>query len=85
MTLQSNQFTFMKNIFRIVRPLALNVLMLGSFAISALAQEVSIPDTNLNAVIRQALQKPVGPITQQDMLGLTNVSAIFRNITNGSK
>jgi formylglycine-generating enzyme required for sulfatase activity len=46
------------------------------------AQEVSIPDPNLNAVIRQALQKPNGPLTQSDMLGLTNLSAIFRNITN---
>ena len=85
MTPHSNQFTFMKNIFRIVRPLSLTVLMLGSFTASALAQEVSIPDPNFNAVIRQALQKPNGPLTQLDMLSLTNLSAIFRNITNGSE
>jgi formylglycine-generating enzyme required for sulfatase activity len=46
------------------------------------AQEVIIPDPNFNAVIREALGKPNGPLTQLDMLVLTNLSAIFRNITN---
>ena len=85
MTPLVNQFTFMKNIFQIPRSLVLTALTLTNFAAAALAQEVSIPDPNFNAVIRLALQKPVGPITQQDMLGLTNVSAIFRHITNGSE
>jgi len=57
-------------------------LILTGFAASVLAQEVSIPDPNLNSVIREALQKPSGPLTQSDMLGLTNLSAIFRNIAN---
>jgi formylglycine-generating enzyme required for sulfatase activity len=46
------------------------------------AQEVTIPDLALNTAVRDALGKPVGPITQQDMLGLTGLSAIFRGITN---
>jgi formylglycine-generating enzyme required for sulfatase activity len=58
------------------------VLILTGFAVSVLAQEVSIPDLNLNAAIRETLGKPAGPLTQPDMLGLTNLSAIFRNITN---
>jgi len=82
MTPQSNQFTFMKIISPIIVSLVLTVLTLTNFVASTWAQEVSIPDPNFNAVIRQALQKPVGPITQQDMLGLTNLGAIFRNITN---
>jgi len=49
---------------------------------TALAQEVSIPDPGLNAAIRAAIQKPAGPLTQQDMLGLTNLSAGGRNISS---
>lgn len=48
----------------------------------AISQDLVIPDPNFLAVIREALQKPVGPVTQSDMLRLTNLSAIFRNITN---
>src|SRR5262245_15136796 len=68
------------SIVRLTRSLALILIGLLSFA--TLAQEVSIPDPNFNAVIREALQKPNGPLTQADMLRLTNLSAIFRNITN---
>src|SRR6187401_2251865 len=50
MTPQSNQFHFMKTIFRIVRPLVLTVLTLSSFTASTVAQEIIIPDPNLNAV-----------------------------------
>jgi len=46
------------------------------------AQEVSIPDTNLNAVVRATLQIPTGPLTQTDMLGLLNLSAGGKQITN---
>src|SRR4051812_1304002 len=49
---------------------------------STLAQEVIIPDPGLNAAIREALHKPAGPLTEQDMLGLTNLSAGNRQITN---
>ncbi len=50
--------------------------------ITAPAQEVSIPDPGLNAAIRQTLQKPTGPLTQQDLLGLTSLTADDQNITN---
>jgi formylglycine-generating enzyme required for sulfatase activity len=47
---------------------------------STSAQEVSIPDPGLNAAIRDALQKPIGPLTQQDLLSLTNLDAGRRNV-----
>jgi flagellin-like protein len=72
----------MKIISPIIGSLVLIALTLTNFAASTLAQEVYIPDPNLNAVIRATLGKPNGPLTQTDMLGLTNLSAIFRNITN---
>jgi formylglycine-generating enzyme required for sulfatase activity len=72
----------MKIIAPIIGPLVLTALALTNFAASTLAQEVSIPDPNLDAVIRALLQKPNGSLTQSDMLGLTNLSAIFQNITN---
>jgi len=49
-------------------------------AASTLAQEVSIPDPGLTAAIRDALNKPSGPLTEQDLLGLTNLDARHRNI-----
>jgi len=66
----------------IPRLLGLAALASGCFAVSTMAQEILIPDPNFNAVIREALQKPTGPVTQADMLSLTGLSAIFRNITN---
>jgi formylglycine-generating enzyme required for sulfatase activity len=60
----------------------LAALMLFGLAASPQAQQVTIPDPNLNTVVREALGKPTGPLTQADMLGLTGLSAIFRNITN---
>jgi internalin A len=52
------------------------------FALSARAQEVSIPDPGLNAAIHQALQKPSGPLTESDLLSLTNLPAGSRNISS---
>src|SRR5882724_6921050 len=72
----------MKTIFRIIRPLLLAVLSLSGFAVAALAQDVSIPDPGLEAAIRETLQKPDGPLTGQDMLSLTTLTAISRNISN---
>ncbi len=43
-------------------------LILIGFMVSAHAQEVSIPDPGLNAAIRAALQKPSGPLSEQDLL-----------------
>jgi len=60
----------------------LTLLVLTSLTTSLLAQEVSIPVPGLNAAIREALQKPAGPLTQQDLLTLTNLDASTRNISN---
>src|SRR6266478_1354387 len=65
----------LKTIFRVVQ-----ALFLASFLDSAFAQEVSIPDPGLNAAIRAALQKPFGPLTEQDLLSLTNLDASRRNV-----
>jgi formylglycine-generating enzyme required for sulfatase activity len=50
------------------------------FVVPVGAQEVSVPDPALNAVIREALQKPAGPLTQQDLLSLTILDASNRSI-----
>src|SRR5437867_3078075 len=55
--------------------LRLLVLVVTSFVTNVLAQEVAIPDARLNAAIRDALRKPSGPLTEQDMLSLTNLDA----------
>ena len=46
------------------------------------AQEVSIPDPGLEAAVRNALQKPAGPLTSQDLHSLTILDATSRGITN---
>src|ERR1051326_919765 len=74
--------TFMKTIIHPIQPLVLTLLALGSFLTSTLAQEVSIPDPGLNAVIREALGKPSGPLTVQDMLSLTSLNARNRNVSS---
>lgn len=58
------------------------ILMLQGTTSSVSAQEVSIPDPDLNAAIRVALQKPAGPLTEQDLLSLTALNACCRSITN---
>ena len=70
----------MKTIIPIARPLVLSLLVLGSFTASTLAQEVFVPDPGLNTAIRDALGKPIGPLTQQDLLSLTNLNARNRNV-----
>jgi formylglycine-generating enzyme required for sulfatase activity len=55
-------------------------LMLSCLGAPALAQEVSVPDPGLNAAIRQALQKPAGPLTEQDLLNLTVLDASRRDV-----
>ena len=69
-----------KFISRVVPALVSTVLAFAGFLDSSAAQEVFIPDANLTAAIRGALQKPVGPLTQQDLLGLTNLQACCLNI-----
>jgi len=61
---------------------AIATVILTGFIPSSRAQEVSIPDPGLNAAIREALQKPNGPFTEQDMLSLTNLNASRRGVTN---
>jgi hypothetical protein len=53
----------------------LRLLVLPSLMATASAQEISIPDPDLNAAVRSALQKLVGPLTAQDLLSLTNLNA----------
>src|SRR6185369_16648734 len=64
---------------RVVLSLALGWIACTGWSV---AQEVAVPDPALNASIREALNKPLGPLTSQDLLGLTNFSAISRGITN---
>ena len=70
----------MKNIIFLPRTLIL--LILASFVATTLAQEVSIPDPGLDAAIRDALQIPNGPLTEQDLLRLINLDAGSRNVSN---
>jgi len=72
----------MKTIIHASRPLVPTLLVLTSFTASLRAQEVSIPDSGLNAAIRQALNKPVEPLTEQDMLGLTFLNTSGRSRSN---
>src|SRR5437867_442521 len=58
----------------------ISTLILTGFMVSARAQEVSIPDPGLNAAVRAALQKPSGPLTEQDLLTLTNLDASRRSV-----
>ena len=39
-----------------------------------------VPDPGLNAAIRAVLPKPVGPLTEQDLLSLTNLDASNRRV-----
>src|SRR5678815_4300429 len=72
----------MTTIIHVIRPLVLTLLVLANLVASTLAQEVSIPDPGLNAAIRDALQKPFGPLIEQDLLSLTNLDASRRNVRN---
>ena len=58
----------------------LRLLVLTSLMAMAQAQEVSIPDPGLNAAIRDALQKPAGPLMEQDLLSLVNLYACCRGV-----
>src|SRR5438093_319180 len=72
----------MKTIIPLIRPLVLNLLVLGSFVTTTLAQEVQIPDPGLNAAIREALEQPNGPLTEQDLLSLINLDASSRDVSS---
>src|SRR4029077_2506660 len=66
----------------VIHLIVLALLLPASFATSARAQNVTIPDPGLDAAVRAALQKPNGPLTAQDLLGLTNLTARSKNIQN---
>lgn len=68
--------------FRTAFRIFIQVLFLTSFTFLALAQEVSIPDPGLNAAIRETLQKQNGPLSEQDLLSLTNLDAGFREVSS---
>ena len=57
----------------------------GNYSITANFQEgdgVVFPDPNLEAAIREAIGKPIGPIYESDLEGLTSLSASHQSITN---
>src|SRR5215813_7170476 len=58
------------------------ILALMGLILSSQAQEVVIPDPGLDAAIREALQKSNGPLTETDLLALTNLNASSRNVTS---
>ena len=63
--------------------ITLNLLFFIILCNVTFAQVVDIPDPNLRATIADALNiTPDAPITQQDMLRLTNLAAYARDISN---
>src|SRR5215831_14324554 len=70
----------MKTILSIRQPLFRVLLFLMSFTVATHGAVVTIPDPGLNAAIREALGIPTAPLTDQDLLGLTSLSAGGRNI-----
>jgi internalin A len=70
----------MKTIIFFFRSVVLIFLALAGFVASTPAQEVSIPDPGLNVAIRAALRIPFGPLTELDLLSLTNLDASRRNV-----
>lgn len=75
-------FIMMKFDSRLILKLAVALLVVVKASLSSPAQEVFIPDPDLNAAIRVVLGKPIGPLTQLDLLNLTNLNACCRNIAN---
>ena len=72
----------MNSIIPVISPLVLTLLVLAGLVASTHAQEVSIPDSGLNGAIRETLQKPSGPLTEQDLFNLTNLNACCRSISS---
>jgi formylglycine-generating enzyme required for sulfatase activity len=60
----------------------LSALALVNFTPRAVAGEITIPDPGLDAAVRAALQKPAGPLDEQDMLSLRFLNAHDRNISS---
>jgi len=61
------------------------ITMNGDYSITANfaeEEEVTFPDANLEAAIREAIGKPTGPICPSDLEGLTDLSAAASNIAD---
>jgi len=70
----------MISILHFIRPLLAAQLVLAGF--TAAAKDVFIPDSGLNAAIRETLQKPNAPLSQQDLLSLTSLNASGRRVSS---
>src|SRR5262245_17985402 len=71
--------TYMKDRTKTVSHIVSALILMG-FVLSIHAQNLSIPDPGLNAAIRDALHKSVGPLTEQDLLSLVSLIASERDI-----
>jgi hypothetical protein len=60
----------------VLRMWVAGLVMLAGLPVFGPAQAVFLPDSDLNAAICDALQKPVGPLTQADLLSLTNLVSL---------
>src|SRR5258707_12906493 len=63
-------------------PSIMLLLVLTTLMATAQAQVVSVPDPGLNAAMRDALQKPAGPVTALDLLSLTNLSSFGKRVSS---
>jgi formylglycine-generating enzyme required for sulfatase activity len=70
----------MKIFMLFTRRNALGSLLLAGLMLPGLTRAVSIPDPGLNSAIRDALHKPIEPLTDQDLLSLTSLDAQRRGI-----
>src|SRR5262245_37068243 len=61
----------------------LGALVLCLLANSSRGQTVTIPDTELEKAIREALKKPLEPITASNMAGLTALDASYAKRSGG--
>ena len=71
---------------RIALVLLLGIMLLSGFACGGGNGEggdvVNTPDPNLEAAIREAIEKPIGDIYESDLLGLAKLYASGRDITD---
>src|ERR1051326_3239965 len=72
--LQLGRIQYRKSIKTTLLPVLLIVLVLGVTKMQG--QEVFIPDPGLNSAVRDAVEKPTGPLTVQDMLGIDRKSVV---------
>ncbi len=78
----SKRFAGKNDSMKAVLNLVCGAWLAACYPIQSFAQEIIIPDPGLNTAVRATLQKPTGPLTEQDMLSLTVLNAHDRNISN---